>query len=58
MASCAGDSLDDRVGCALMIALIRSELEYIHFAFTVQEGTARRCENAALQNRRRNRHCC
>lgn len=31
-------ALDDRLGCAFMIELIKSDLEYdVHFAFTVQE---------------------
>ena len=35
-----GRALDDRVGCALLVELIQSELEYdTHFAFTVQEET-------------------
>ncbi len=35
-----GRALDDRAGCALLVALIRSELEYdCDFAFTVQEET-------------------
>lgn len=35
-----GRALDDRAGCALLVALIRSELDYdCHFAFTVQEET-------------------
>ena len=33
-----GKALDDRAGCAMLIAMIRSELEYdCSFAFTVQE---------------------
>lgn len=35
-----GRALDDRVGCALLVELIGSELAYdTHFAFTVQEET-------------------
>lgn len=35
-----GKALDDRAGCALLIQLIQSEIEYdTHFAFTVQEET-------------------
>ncbi|MEM1485145.1 M42 family peptidase [Oscillospiraceae bacterium PP1C4] len=35
-----GRALDDRAGCALLIELLQSELEYdTHFAFTVQEET-------------------
>lgn len=35
-----GKALDDRAGCALLIKLIESELEYdTHFVFTVQEET-------------------
>ncbi len=35
-----GRALDDRAGCALLVELIESELEYdTHFAFTVQEET-------------------
>lgn len=35
-----GRALDDRIGCALMVDLIQSELEFdMHFAFTVQEET-------------------
>ena len=35
-----GRALDDRLGCALLIEMLRGELEYdAHFAFTVQEET-------------------
>ena len=35
-----GRALDDRAGCALLVELLQSELEYdTHFAFTVQEET-------------------
>jgi len=46
-----GRALDDRVGCALLIELIQSELEYdTHFAFTVQEETGTTgAKTAALQ---------
>ncbi len=45
-----GRALDDRVGCALMIGLIRSELEYdTHFAFTVQEETGTTGAKTAAQ---------
>lgn len=35
-----GRALDDRIGCALMVELLQSDLAYdAHFAFTVQEET-------------------
>jgi len=44
-------SLDDRIGCAILIALLRSALKYdCVFAFTVQEETGCRGANAAAYN--------
>lgn len=44
----AGKALDDRAGCAIMIDLICSELEYdTYFAFTVQEEIGLRGAGAA-----------
>lgn len=38
-----GKALDDRAGCAIMLSLINSKLEYdTHFAFTVQEEVGAR----------------
>ncbi len=44
----AGRALDDRIGVALMVDIIRSEIEYdLHFAFTVQEEVGARGAAAA-----------
>jgi endoglucanase len=38
-----GKAIDDRLGCALMLDLLKTELEYdVHFVFTVQEEVGTR----------------
>ena len=51
-------AIDDRAGCAIMIDLIRSELEYdCRFSFSVQEEVGTRGAKVSAYHSRRHKRC-